>query len=116
MQPGRKEVPMKKLLKIIIPAVLMFILVYLLRGGKNILDGLYIIFPLMYVVMGIIYSDFVKELLWGTLLTSIFFIIPINIWYHMGSCLDLACVYFLLSCITYFIKKTIKKKLLCKKH
>ena len=38
---------MKNVIKVITPGILITILCYLLQGGKNILDGIYIIFPII---------------------------------------------------------------------
>lgn len=100
---------MKKILKIILPSILMLILVYLMRGGKDILCGLYFAFPIMYVLLGIIYSNFKKELIISMLLTSIAFLIPINLWFNMGNCVDCVLIYNILSCISFGLKKKIKK-------
>ena len=75
---------MKRILKIIVPSVLMLVLVYLMRGGKDILDGIYIVFPIMYILIGIICSYPIKELLICLILTSVAFIIPINILYYQS--------------------------------
>lgn len=70
---------MKKILKIIIPSMLMLLLIYIWRDGKDILNGLYIAFPLMYIILGIICSNMKKELLLSLVLLSITFLIPINL-------------------------------------
>ncbi len=101
---------MKRILKITIPGLLMVLLIYLMRGGKDIIAGLFIFFPIIYIVMGIIYSNFWKELVIGVFLTSIAFLVPINLCFHMGTCIDMALTYIVLSCVTYFIKKCIKRR------
>ena len=45
---------MKKIIKIIFPSILMILLIYLWKDGKDILNGIYIAFPLMYVILGFI--------------------------------------------------------------
>ena len=100
---------MKKIIKIISPSVLMLLLIILWRDGKNILNGLYVAFPIMYIILGIVCSDFKKELLISLILLSITFLIPINLWFHMGSCIDLVIIYNALSVISYLIKSKIKK-------
>ena len=64
---------MKKIIKIISPSVLMLLLIILWRDGKDILNGLYVAFPIMYIILGIACSDFKKELLIGLVLLSITF-------------------------------------------
>ena len=101
---------MKRILKILIPSILMIGLIYLMRGGKDILAGLFLLFPLMYIVMGIICTDLKKELLIVLILLSAAFLIPVNLLFHMGNCIDLTLIYNALSIITYLIKKKIKSK------
>ena len=102
---------MKRILKIIIPSILMLVLMYLWKDGKDILNGIYIIFPLMYILLGLICSDFKIELLISLILLSLSFLISINLLFNMGNCIDLMIIYNLLSFISYLIKKKIKSKL-----
>ena len=101
---------MKKNLKIIIPSMLMLLLIYIWRDGKDILNGLYIAFPLMYIILGIICSNIKKEILLSLVLLSITFLIPINLWFYMGTCIDLVIIYNILSIFSYLIKKKICKR------
>ena len=100
---------MKIIMKIVIPSILMLLLIFLWKDGKDILNGLYVIFPLMYILLGIVCSNFKKELLISLILLSITFLIPINLWFHMGTCIDLVIIYNTLSVISYLIKRRIKK-------
>ena len=100
---------MKRIFKIIIPSLLMLLLIYLWRDGKDILNGIYIAFPLMYIILGLISSNFKIELLISLILLSIAFIIPINLMFNMGNCIDLVIIYNILSLISYFIKNNFKK-------
>lgn len=104
---------MKKNIKIIVPSIIMFLLIYLWRDGKDILNGLYIVFPIMYILLGLIYSDLIKELVVTLIVMSICFLILINLWFHMGTCFDLVIIYNILSYISYLIrKKVIYKKVI----
>jgi len=100
---------MKRVLKIIIPSTLILLLIYLWRNGKDILNGIYMIFPLIYIILGLLCSNFKRELLISLIVLSISFLIPINLWFHMGNCIDLVIIYNVLSCISYLIKKNLKK-------
>lgn len=100
---------MKKVIKIIVPSIFMLLLIYLWRDGKDILNGIYIAFPLMYILLGVISSNFKLELLISLIFLSISFLIPINMMFNMGNCIDLVIIYNLLSFISYLIKKKIKK-------
>ena len=101
---------MKRIIKIIIPSVVMGLLIYLWREGKDILNGIYIIFPLIYIILGLICSNFKRELLINLIILSISFLVPINLWFHMGTCFDLVIFYNILSCVSYLIKKKLVKQ------
>ena len=62
---------MKQITKIILPSVLMLFFIYLWRDGKDILNGIYIVFPFMYIILGLICSD-KKEILISSVLVSIY--------------------------------------------
>ena len=55
-------------------------------------------------------SDLKKELLISLILLSITFLVPINLLFHMGSCIDLVIIYNTLSVISYLIKSKITRK------
>ena len=97
---------MKKLLGIFAPTILMIISISLLRQNHDILLGIYIIFPIIYIVIGM--SGFL-ELIIKLILTSVAFIIPINIWFHMGSCVELVFLYSFISVVTYIVKQAVNK-------
>lgn len=100
---------MKRILKIIVPSVIMFSLIYLWRDGKDILNGLFVAFPIIYALLGLACTD-KKELLICLVALSITFLIPINLWFHMGSCIEYVIIYSILSYISYLIKNKVKKK------
>ena len=100
---------MKKALKIIVPSILMLSLIYLWRSGKDILTGIYIVFPIIYVMVGILCSESLIELIISMFLLSISFLIPVNLMFNMGSCIDLIIIYNILSIISLKVKKRIKK-------
>ena len=101
---------MKRVIKIIVPSILMILLIYLWRDGKDILNGIYFIFPFMYILLGLTCSDFKRELLISLILLSISFLLPINLWFNMGTCIDLVIYYNILSSVSYLIKKKLKSK------
>ena len=101
---------MKRIIKIIVPSVLMLLLIYLWRDDKDILNGIYIFFPIIYISNSLIYSHINKELILSLILLSISFLIPINLWFHMGSCVGLVIFYSILSGISFFIKKLIENR------
>lgn len=98
---------MKKILSIIVPSLIIFIITYLSRADKNILIGLFLLFPVIFVIQGAMYSNLKEELLVGLILSSISFIIPINLFYNMGSCIGFMIIYNLLGIVSYCIKNKI---------
>lgn len=78
-----KEFSMKKIISIIAPSLLMLLLIYIWKDGKDILNGIYIAFPLIYIVIGLICNDLKKELLISLILLSLSFLIPINLMFNM---------------------------------
>ena len=98
---------MKKIPSIILPSIIIFIISFLSRADKNILIGLFLLFPIIFIVQGLLYSDFKKELLIGFALSSIAFIIPVNLFYNMGSCIELMIIYNVLGVISYYVKNKI---------
>ena len=98
----------RRILRIILPAIFIALLVCAMQGGKNILDGIYIIFPVIYIA--IVLMNEKLDVLVSLVLTSIAFIIPINLLYNMGSCIDLLVIYNVIAGITYLIKTVTRKK------
>ncbi|MEG1311620.1 MAG: hypothetical protein ACRCXA_00810 [Peptostreptococcaceae bacterium] len=95
---------MKKISSIILPSIIILTIAFLCRADKYILVGLFLLFPITFIIQGSIYSNFTKELIIGFVLSSIAFIVPINLWYHMGSCIEFLVIYNVLGIISYFIK------------
>ena len=103
---------MKKLLsfvKIVFPAIVLIVLAFSLQGGKRILDGIYIIFPLIYAFQGVFLSKSKFKFVLGILLSDVALLVSLNLWYNMGNCVDLAVVYTVLGLLAYIIKCIIKK-------
>ena len=98
----------RRILRIILPAIFIALLVCAMQGGKNILDGIYIIFPVVYIATVLMNEKW--DVLVSLVLTSIAFIIPINLLYNMGSCIDLLVIYNVIAGITYLIRVVIRKK------
>ena len=101
---------MKRFLKIVLPSILMLVLVLLMRNGKGILIGLYLIFPLIYILSAILSASLTKEYLIGALLISVAFLVPINLFFHMGSCLAEVGIYLALGLVSYGVKKRVCRK------
>ncbi|HFL2515603.1 TPA: hypothetical protein ACG3IS_003254 [Clostridioides difficile] len=98
---------MKKILSIVLPSMIIIAITLWGRAEKNILVGLFLLFPIIFVIQGIMYSNFKKELIIGFILSSIAFIVPTNLLYNMGSCIDLLIVYNMLGIGSFLVKKNI---------
>jgi hypothetical protein len=98
------------LLKLMLPAIIIGVLLFALRGGKNVLEGIYIIFPLIFIFQGIFCSDKIWLVCASALLSEAVLLIFINVLYHMGSCIDLAIIYAFLCAAAYFIKSLVLRK------
>jgi len=98
---------MKKILSIIMPSIIIFVITLWGRGDKNILECIYLLYPIVFIVQGAIYSDLIKQLLIGLVLSSIAFIVPINLWFNMGSCIELLIIYNILAIVSFLIKNKI---------
>ena len=97
-----------KALKITIPPILVLSLIFILRGGVDILAGLLVFFPIIYILTGIICADWKTELIPFILLADCAFLIPVNLCFNMGACIEYAIAYTALSVISYLIKQKIK--------
>ncbi len=98
-------------IKLILPALLILSLMYLLRGGKNILEGIYILFPVIFVLQGVFCSDSLIQTTIGYSLTSAVFIVFVNLLYSMGSCVDLLIIYLVLGIMACMVKMFVIKKI-----
>ena len=95
---------MKKILSIILPSIVILAIILWGVADKNILLGLYLLFPVVFIIQGTIYSDN-KNIIIGFLLSSIAFIIPINLWFNMGSCIEFLISYNILGILSFLVKK-----------
>lgn len=65
----------------------------------------------MYIIIGIICTDPVRELCACLVLTSLAFLIPVRLFFNMGSCYGLVMIYIGLACISSLISGLIRAKL-----
>ena len=98
------------LFKLIFPAALICSLLFLLRGGKNVIEGIYIMFPLIFIYQGIFCSKNLILLAIGLVFSEASFLVFVNRLYHMGSCVDLAIIYALICLAAYLVKTLIIKR------
>ncbi len=94
------------MLSTILPSVLTFLFIFIdshFPYSKWILIGIYILFPIMFIIQTIISFKSINNMLIGFLLLSLSIILPINQWYKMGSIMPAIIVYLVLSLITYLL-------------
>ena len=96
--------------KIIAPSLLILTLIYVLSGGVDILAGLFIFFPILHIIMGVICKALKAELIPTVLLANLAFLLPVNLFFNMTSCIGYAVAYDLLSLAAFWIKRMIRKK------
>ena len=97
--------------RVLLPPTAIAVLAVMLRGGKDILTGIYFLFPLIYVLAGIFWTKNVFRALAVYVLSAAAFMVPINMLYNMGDCIDLLIVYTVLFAAAYAIKQIIRKKI-----
>ena len=99
----------KTVLVILFPPLVIGVLSFALQGGKDILSGLYFIFPIMFLAQSL-FSKNIATLLCGMLLSTLSFLLTVRLFYHMGTCFDLAIFYLLIGGIAYFCRQLLQKK------
>ena len=100
----KKGILVKKILSIILPSIVILAIILWGVADKNILLALYLLLPIIFIIQGTIYSDN-KNIIIGFLLSSIAFIIPINLWFNMGNCIIFLIIYNILGVVSFLIKK-----------
>ena len=110
---------MKRILsfvKIVVPCLLILFLIWFLSGGVDILAGLFIFFPILHIVMGLIDKSLPFELFPSMVLANLAFLLPINLLFNMTDCIEFAVVYDLLTLLSFWIKKKILSTIDKKSH
>jgi uncharacterized membrane protein YhhN len=103
---------MKNFLAIILPSMIIFTFIRIdsmFPESKYILLGIFLLFPLIFIIQGYICSKLKGSLILGFLLSSIAIILPISIWYNMGSMITPVIIYILLGTLSFFLFNKNKK-------
>ncbi|WHX97990.1 hypothetical protein [Neobacillus sp. DY30] len=103
---------MKKILSTILPSLVIFAFIWfdsLFPESKYILLGIYLLFPIIFIIQGIICPNSKKYMIIGFLLSSFAVIIPISVWYNMGSMITPVIIYLLLGIVSFFLSNKIRK-------
>ena len=110
---------MKKLLsmvKIVVPSLAILWIIFALRGGVDILAGLFIFFPVLHILMGVVDKSLPFELFPSMVLANLAFLLPINLLFNMTDCIEFAVVYDLLTLLSFLVKKKIQRAIDKKSH
>ena len=102
---------MKKAISLILPSILILAFIFLDNmnpESKNIIVGIYLIFPIVFIIQGVIYSSLKSDVLIGFILSSLAIIIPTSILYNMGSLIGPVIIYIILGLTSYYVKRKVK--------
>lgn len=100
---------MKRSISLVLLSFIILFFTYFFRDN-SILMGLYLLFPIVFIFQGIIYSNLKKDFLVGISLSSLAFFIPINIWFSMGNCIIFLLIYITMSLISFYFKNKFAHK------
>lgn len=105
---------MKKILSALLPGILIFLLIYIdetaFPNSKNILIGIYLIFPIIYIVQGIISAKSIIVLVIGIVVSAVATILPTELWYNMSSLFIPVIIYSLLALLSFYVTNKIMTK------
>ena len=98
------------IIKLLSMPLVVFLLFLYIKNFGNILTGVYILFPLCFVVQGVILSNKIPHLVLAYILASAIFLILTNIWYNVADSFGCVVNYWILGFVAYIIKKIILKQ------
>lgn len=104
---------MKKILSCILPSLFIFVFIYTdsrLPDSKSILLGVYLLFPIVFILQGIMSSNSKVYMILGFLLSSIAVILPCSIFYNMSSMIPPVIIYLILGVVSFFLTNSIRGK------
>ncbi|MCJ7690247.1 MAG: hypothetical protein MUO60_13115 [Clostridiaceae bacterium] len=95
---------MKKILTIILPSLLIFAFICIDHfmfsiDSMNVIVYIYLVFPIIFIVQGIVCSKSRNSLIIGDLLSSIAIFLPFSIWYNWADLTPAVVIYLLLGVI-----------------
>ena len=104
------------MVKIVVPSLAILWIIFALRGGVDILAGLFIFFPVLHILMGVVDKSLPFELFPSMVLANLAFLLPINLLFNMTDCIEFAVVYDLLTLLSFLVKKKIQRAIDKKSH
>ena len=103
---------MKKLIQTILPSLLIFIFIFIDSVGPsshNIIVGIYVLFPILYILQSIVLKDSEINLAIGFILSSIVIMVMTQIFYNMSSMIPALIVYIILGEVSFVFANKIRK-------
>ncbi len=110
---------MKKIISLALPSLLILSLIFidlLNPYSKYILFGLFIVFPIAFIIQGVLCKASKNDLIVGLILSSMCIILPINIFYNMSSVLPFIIVYIIIGTLSFSLSNKVKVKSILKNN
>lgn len=110
---------MKKIISLTLPSILILSLILIDQlnpFSKYILVGLYLIFPIAFIIQGILCKVSKNDFIVGLVLSSISIILPSYLFYNMGGVMPFTIVYILIGTLSFYLAKNFKSKTILKSN
>ena len=99
-----KKSTILSIIKVLIMPLVVFLLVLYLKNFGDILTGVYILFPLCFIVQGVFLSKNIPHIVIAYIFASAIYLILTNMWYNVADSFGCVVVYWILGFIVYLIK------------
>lgn len=110
---------MKKIISIVLPSLLILSLIFIDQLNplsKYILVGLYLIFPIAFIIQGILCKASKNDFIVGLVLSSVSIILPIYLFYNMGGVITFTIVYIIIGTLSFYLSNKVKEKSILKSN
>lgn len=97
---------MKKLLSLLLPRLIILAFIWIdskFPESKYILVGIYILFPLVFILQGYLASPSKGTLAFGLLLSALAVLVPILLSYNIGNMMVPVIIYIILGIGSFFL-------------
>ncbi|ASV67348.1 hypothetical protein CKF48_08435 [Cytobacillus kochii] len=97
---------MKMFFRVLFPSICIFIFTWICSFfpfSKILLLGIYVLFPLAFIIQGIICARLIKQMIIGFICSSAAIIIPVSYWFEVGSMVNAVILYTVLGLISFFL-------------
>lgn len=97
---------MKMFFRVLLPAICMFIFTWICSFfpfSKILLLGIYVLFPLAFIIQGIICARLKKQMIIGFIFSSAAIMMSVSYWFEVGSMVNAVIVYTILGFISFLL-------------